>query len=50
MIIISLIENKGEEDPKGLEIDATMFKTTTAFAVGALIIVGLLVALYSVYW
>ncbi|WP_316816226.1 sodium/sugar symporter [Pedobacter nyackensis] len=50
MVIISLVENKGEEDPKGLEIDATMFKTSTGFAVGALIVVGLLVALYSVYW
>ncbi|TCC95414.1 sodium/solute symporter [Pedobacter hiemivivus] len=50
MIIISLVENKGEEDAKGLEIDATMFKTSTGFAVGALIIVGILVALYSVYW
>lgn len=50
MIIISLVENKGETDPKGLEIDATMFKTSTGFAVGALIVVGLLVALYSVYW
>lgn len=50
MIIISLIENKGEEDVKGLEVDATMFKTSTGFAVGALIIVGILVALYSVYW
>lgn len=50
MVIISLIENKGKEDPKGLEIDATMFRTSTGFAVGALIVVGLLVALYSVYW
>lgn len=50
MVIISLVENKGEEDAKGLEIDATMFKTSTGFAVGALIIVGILVALYSVYW
>ncbi|WP_342330807.1 sodium/sugar symporter [Pedobacter sp. FW305-3-2-15-E-R2A2] len=50
MIIISLLENKGAEDPKGLEIDATMFKTSTAFAVGALIVVGLIVALYSVFW
>lgn len=50
MIIISLLQNKGEEDPKGLEIDATMFKTSTGFAVGALIVVGLLVALYSVFW
>jgi SSS family solute:Na+ symporter len=50
MIIISLVENKGEEDAKGLEIDAAMFKTSTGFAVGALIVIGLLVALYSVYW
>ena len=50
MMIISLLENKGAEDPKGLEIDATMFKTSTAFAVGALIVVGLIVALYSVFW
>ncbi|QPH38332.1 sodium/sugar symporter [Pedobacter endophyticus] len=50
MVIISLFENKNGVNPKGLEIDAKMFKTTTGFAVGALIVVGLLVALYSVYW
>lgn len=50
MIIISLFENKNGVNPKGLEIDSKMFKTTTGFAVGALIIVGLLVALYSIYW
>jgi SSS family solute:Na+ symporter len=50
MVIISLFENKNGVNPKGLDIDAKMFKTTTSFAVGALIIVGLLVALYSVYW
>jgi len=50
MVIISLFENKNGVNPKGLEIDAKMFKTTTSFAVGALIIIGLLVALYSVYW
>ncbi|WP_421942093.1 sodium/sugar symporter [Pedobacter sp.] len=50
MVIISLFENKNGVNPKGLEIDAKMFKTTTGFAVGALIIIGLLVALYGVYW
>lgn len=50
MVIISLFENKNGVNPKGLEIDAKMFKTTTGFAVGALIVIGLLVALYSVYW
>jgi len=50
MVIISLASNKVKAEAKGLAIDAKMFKTSTSFAVGALIIVGLLVALYSVYW
>ncbi|MBE9600444.1 sodium/sugar symporter [Pedobacter sp. MC2016-24] len=50
MIIISIIENKRGVVPKGLEVDTSMFKTTRSFAVGALIIIGLLVALYTVYW
>ncbi|MFC4209879.1 sodium/sugar symporter [Pedobacter lithocola] len=50
MVLISLVEGKNKINPKGLEIDARMFKTSNAFAVGALIIIGLIVALYSVYW
>ncbi len=50
MVIISLFENKTSANPRGLEIDAKMFKTTTGFAVGALIIIGIVVALYTVYW
>jgi len=50
MFIISMLSNKAKAEEKGLAIDAKMFKTSTSFAVGALIIVGLLVALYSVYW
>ncbi len=50
MIVISLYENKKGVVPQGLEVDAKMFKTSTGFAVGALIIIGLLVALYTVFW
>lgn len=50
MVGISLLENKNGVNPKGLEIDVKMFKTTKGFAVGALIIIGLLVALYGLYW
>ncbi|RYF24562.1 MAG: sodium transporter, partial [Flavobacteriales bacterium] len=50
MVTISLIENKRGVVPNGLEIDTKMFKTTTGFAVGSLIIIGLLVALYTIYW
>jgi SSS family solute:Na+ symporter len=50
MYFISSIENKRGVIPKGLEIDAGMFKTSTGFAVGSLIIIGLLAAIYTMYW
>jgi len=50
MWVISTLEMKGKINPKGLEIDAKMFKVNTGFAVGSLIIIGLLVALYSFFW
>ncbi len=51
MYIISMFEtNKLGARPHGLEVDTKMFKTTNSFAVGALIIVGVLVALYSFFW
>ncbi|WP_316830581.1 sodium:solute symporter family transporter [Pedobacter aquatilis] len=50
MYIISTIENKKGIVPNGLEIDTKMFKTTTGFAIGALLIIGLIIALYTIYW
>lgn len=50
MYFISLFETKRGVIAKGLEIETSMFKTTKGFTVGALIILGLLVALYTVYW
>jgi len=50
MVIISLVDNRRGVVPNGLEIDKKIFKLSPSFTVGALIIVGLLVALYSVYW
>ena len=50
MYIISIIEYRKGLKPNGLEIDASMFKTSTGFAVGSLIIIGLLVALYTMFW
>jgi solute:Na+ symporter, SSS family len=38
------------DENKGLEIDASMFKTTTGFAIGAGIVLTILVILYTVFW
>ena len=50
MVVISLIDYAKGKKTNGLEIDAKMFKTSNSFAVGALIVCGILVALYSFFW
>lgn len=50
MYFISMFENFRGVKSKGLEIDRSMFKVTPGFMAGALLICGLLVALYSIFW
>jgi SSS family solute:Na+ symporter len=50
MITISLVEGKGKDHPKAIEIDAELFKTSTGFKFGALIITGIIAALYILFW
>jgi len=50
MYIISMIENSKGLRPNALEVDTKMFKVSTGFAVGALIIGGILTALYTLLW
>jgi solute:Na+ symporter, SSS family len=50
MYIISTVELKGRDNPKGLEIDRSMFRTSPGFTIGALIVTGILAALYTVFW
>jgi len=50
MYAISKIENNKGLRPTGLEVDRKMFRVSPGFAVGALIICGLLAALYTIFW
>jgi len=50
MYFISLNDNRKGVTPHGLEVDSTMFATSKSFAVGSLIILGILAALYSFFW
>ncbi len=50
MVLISTYDNRHGVKPHGLEVDKKMFRLTPGFAVGALIVCGILAALYSVYW
>jgi solute:Na+ symporter, SSS family len=50
MILISLWDSKRGIKANGLEVDRSMFKMNNSFAVGALIIFGVLAALYTIFW
>ncbi len=50
MYIISMIENRKGLRVNALEVDTKMFRVTPAFTAGSLIICGILVAIYSVFW
>ena len=50
MVLISLYETRKGARPHGLEVDKNMFKMSPGFAVGALIVCGVLAALYTIYW
>jgi SSS family solute:Na+ symporter len=50
MVLISFLELGNKVNPKGLEVDRSMFKVNKAFAVGALLICGILAALYTFFW
>lgn len=50
MYFISIYETKRGVKTNGLEIDKSMFKMSSGFTVGALIIIGILAALYTLFW
>jgi SSS family solute:Na+ symporter len=50
MVIISLLDQKRGVKTNGLEVDRSMFKPNTGFAVGAMLVIGILTALYTIFW
>lgn len=50
MYLISMIENAKGTKANALEVDTKMFRTSTGFTIGACIIGGILVALYTLFW
>ncbi|MBE7174347.1 MAG: sodium/sugar symporter [Williamsia sp.] len=48
MIVVSLLQPKPEKD--AIEVDPSMFKVSGGFIALSILIMGILVALYTVYW
>jgi SSS family solute:Na+ symporter len=50
MIVISYIENPKSDRANSLEVDTKLFKVSNGFAVGSLLALGILAALYIAFW
>ena len=50
MVAISLADPKSKDNPKAMRVDTAMFRTSQTFAIGALLILGILAGLYIVFW
>jgi solute:Na+ symporter, SSS family len=50
MVIISLIEGKGKDHPNSIDVNKELFQTSFQFKIGAILIAGIIAALYTVFW
>lgn len=50
LVTISLIERKGANHPKGIDLERSMFKTGMPFNIGAIMLCAIVAALYIIYW
>lgn len=50
MVLISYLENKGVDDPKGIPLTSGIFKTSPTFNIGAFAILLLTALIYAIFW
>ncbi len=50
IMIVSYLENKGENDEKGIHFSKDLFKTTPLFNIGSFVVMIILAFLYTKFW
>ena len=50
MMLISLLDTQGQKKVNTIEVDSSMFRTSQGFAIGAVLVVGIIAALYLIFW
>ncbi|WP_053971197.1 sodium/sugar symporter [Mangrovimonas sp. ST2L15] len=50
IIVISMLQNKGQNDPKGINLNKELFKTSPLFNISAFAVMLVLVVLYAYFW
>jgi SSS family solute:Na+ symporter len=50
MLVLSHVQNKGVDDPKGISLSKSLFKTSPTFNVLSFAVMLMLVVLYALFW
>lgn len=50
IVVISMIENKDGDDAKAIDYENGLFSTSMTFNIASLAILGMLAAIYGIYW
>lgn len=50
MVIVSLFDKKGQKNNKTIEMEVSMFRTSPAFTIGMVLVLGIIAALYIMFW
>jgi SSS family solute:Na+ symporter len=50
IMVLSNLQNKGKDDPKGIDFGTDLFKTTPLFNIGSIAVCIILAVLYSLFW
>jgi SSS family solute:Na+ symporter len=50
MLVMSAVKPAKKENSHVIEVDTSMFRVSTGFIIGSVIICGILAALYTVFW
>ena len=50
IVLVSLMQNKGKEDPKGIPLTRDLFKTSAKFNIGAFAAMIIVAVIYAMFW
>ncbi len=50
IVLISYMESKGADNPKGIPLTKDLFKTSPGFNIGSFIVMIIMVVLYTIFW
>lgn len=50
MVVMSLMDKRSKDQRQVIQVDSSMFRVNPAFAAGSVLILGILTALYTVFW